>query len=105
MFMSVYFLVSDPSNANECQWSNYGPWSKCSVSCGDGVQQRKRVLIDGLRDAGSDCSNTKEMLETRMCHNELCAGKIQIIQWKALSVITVNDISCLKGSDFVGPIR
>ena len=69
-FMSLF---SGPVN---CLWSGFGDWSECSVSCGQGTQQRKRMVLQKASNGGQTCSGASK--ETRTCLKEACPGKIKI---------------------------
>ncbi|XP_058260628.1 adhesion G protein-coupled receptor B2 isoform X1 [Hemibagrus wyckioides] len=57
--------------AVEGQWLDWAPWSRCSVSCGTGTQQRQRrcsVSVHGW----AECKGPHS--ETRECTNKPCDG-------------------------------
>lgn len=57
------------------QWSSFGPWSTCSVSCGpSGVQYRSRVclLTNGNPAQGDDYKCVGENVEMRKCNRLPC---------------------------------
>ncbi|KAM9434338.1 adhesion G protein-coupled receptor B2 isoform 5-T5 [Clarias gariepinus] len=57
--------------AVEGQWLDWAPWSRCSVSCGTGTQQRQRrcsVSVHGW----AECKGPHS--ETRECTNRPCDG-------------------------------
>ena len=58
----------------DCLWSGYGGWSRCSVTCGEGKQQRKRKILQPARNGGRRC--TGNGIETRPCNSQIaCPGK------------------------------
>ena len=49
------------------EWSDYGDWSDCSVSCGDGTQTRTRSCTNPApADNGADCEG--EATESQACN-------------------------------------
>ena len=67
-------LVPDLPLENECNWSEFGDWSKCSAICGVGIENRRRTLNLALRGLGSDCSQQPPS-ETRTCHIVACGSE------------------------------
>ncbi len=52
-----------------CKWTGFGGWSKCSVTCGRGIQSRQRSAL-----STSECSKEIDE-ETRACQSQMCPGK------------------------------
>lgn len=48
-----------------CRYSEWTPWGRCSVTCGNGVQTRARNQI-----SGNICNDTK--MDYRMCQLQPC---------------------------------
>ena len=56
----------------DCKHSSWGEWSKCSKSCGNGLQERTRTIVTEAQNGGKACvGNTKD---TRLCNNRGCPG-------------------------------
>ncbi|XP_064162532.1 properdin-like [Anguilla rostrata] len=69
------------------KWTEWGPWGSCTVSCLEGVQQRRRFCY-GL----GTCKDTQKegSLETRPCEEKTCCprqgGWAEWGQWQPCSV-------------------
>ena len=72
LFWQTLFFLQKIGPIN-CLWSGFGQWSRCSVSCGTGTQQRKRMVLQKAKNGGDECSG--EAVETRPCTQPLCPGK------------------------------
>ena len=63
----IFFLV-------DCEWSDWGEWSKCSVSCGDylkqGTNKRFRHIHTEAKFNGEECNG--ENMESRNCPHADC---------------------------------
>lgn len=60
-------VVSIPCFERECarKWSKWSEWSECSKSCGDGLQSRRRICVDGNKCTGKS-------REYRTCNKGPC---------------------------------
>ena len=68
--------MSNPSplTAVHGQYSEWGTWSNCSVSCGEGIQSRDRECDSPAPSSnGLMCSGNPE--EKMTCTTEDCEGK------------------------------
>ena len=64
------------------EWDNWGAWSSCTKSCGDGEEIRKRTILNpeliyefketSYIPFGLECDSE----EVRHCNLEPCPGKI-----------------------------
>ena len=55
-------------------WSSWGTWVKCSVTCGGGIKSRNRTCLGGRRCPG-DVS-----LSYKGCNNNTCPRKCTLSQ-------------------------
>jgi hypothetical protein len=62
--------------AVDCLWSGFSDWSECSSSCGEGLQERKRKVLQTPQDGGLECVGPVK--EERKCQSEACTGKIRM---------------------------
>ena len=53
-----------------CEWSRFSDWSECSVSCGGGIQRRRRTVLVEAERGGRRCIGRTE--ETRICKTDIC---------------------------------
>lgn len=57
------------------QWSHWGGWSDCSVTCGGGFRQRQRYCVDPAPDPdGKIC--TGDNVQNGTCSVNTCPGNI-----------------------------
>ncbi|KAJ1609837.1 TRAP-C2 extracellular protein [Cryptosporidium canis] len=72
----------------DCQVGEWGAWSACSASCGDGFQSRSRELL--VPSLGRKCeANTEELRE---CFEGPCPSSCHVSQWSEWTM-------CLGGCD------
>ena len=77
---------SVPCSNGACpSWSNWTPFSECSVSCGGGAKSRSRVCRNGY-----DCPGADE--ETLTCNEEKCAS------WSEWTEYGVCSVTCGTGT-------
>lgn len=59
-------------------WGEWGEWSSCSVTCGNGTQQRWRVCNDPAPDNGGlECPDNST--DSRPCIQDSCPGKVNFV--------------------------
>lgn len=68
-------LITNNLNANNNQWTNWGPWEECSKTCGEGFQMRRRSC------GGKFCIGCNQ--EWRTCNSEPCKERVEsiITEW------------------------
>ena len=63
-------------------YSDWGPYSMCSKTCGGGVQMRKRTCTNPPpAHGGKDCSTLGPQTSTRECNIQECPGKMKSRIW------------------------
>nr|XP_020442052.1 adhesion G protein-coupled receptor B2-like [Monopterus albus] len=67
----------------EGQWSEWGPWSRCSVTCNTGTQQRQRRCIAPVH-GWAECKGPHQ--ETKECTNPSCSGEGNWGSWNHWSL-------------------
>ncbi|KHJ83674.1 thrombospondin type 1 domain protein [Oesophagostomum dentatum] len=63
------------------QWSEWGPWGTCSVSCGGGIAQRTRMCVDPCTNC---CLGVDT--ETQPCNTQPCCEWSSWGPWSRCSV-------------------
>ena len=61
----------------DCEWSDFGEWSNCSVDCGNGEQERTRKIEKAAAFGGNNCTGLGK--ETRACKIKECPGIVNTI--------------------------
>ena len=72
-------IKSSELQATDCKQSSWGEWSKCSKSCGKGVQERTRTIVTPAKNGGKACSGPNK--EEKACNIEACPGKNQTFKY------------------------
>ena len=78
--MKLVLCVFDGSVCNtisyiysvNCEWSSYGNWSECSVTCGDGHKRSNRTILQPALHGGIECEGNSSKVEK--CILEACIG-------------------------------
>ena len=57
--------------AKDCVWAQWGQYSKCSKSCGGGVQTRVRSKAVEAENGGLDCTGLAK--QSKQCNEKSCS--------------------------------
>lgn len=67
-FLTSFFCVPSSVNGN---WGPWSPWDTCSLTCGGGVQSRKRLCNDPEpKFGGKECVGDSN--ESQLCNEKAC---------------------------------
>jgi len=67
-------------------YTKFGPWVKCSKSCGGGTQIRTRTCTNPVpKYGGEDCASLGAPLERRECETQPCARYTKFGPWSKCS--------------------
>ncbi|KAK3583750.1 hypothetical protein CHS0354_022782 [Potamilus streckersoni] len=70
-------------------WSDFGPWSSCSVTCGGGTQKRYRYCNNPIPHGGAYCVGSSE--EQQSCNTQSCSVDGIFSAWSEFSsCVSVN---------------
>jgi len=74
------FIYSCVSEASRPRWGEWGAWSMCSSSCGDGVQTRRRQCVNPStgNTVGSQLCYGRDQ-EQKYCKGVSCPGQSIIV--------------------------
>ena len=73
----------------DCIWSDFGPWSKCSKTCGFGTQKRKRFFaVAASGPDGKPCLGAPN--ENRSCNLKDCPRPTQTTTTTAPTTTTIT---------------
>lgn len=72
LYSPSLFPLSSVLPAVEGQWLEWGPWSRCSVTCNTGTQQRQRRCSSSVH-GWAECKGLHQ--ESRECTNPSCSGE------------------------------
>ena len=64
--MWYFYIVVD------CEWDEFGDWTKCDKSCGGGTQNRVRKVKTKAQHGGKVCEGNAR--DDRQCNTHNCAG-------------------------------
>jgi hypothetical protein len=63
-------LCSANVNGN---YSDWGEWSSCSVTCGGGTRTRNRTCTNPIpQENGKNCSGLGSAVDNEFCQNQSC---------------------------------
>ena len=66
-----------------CQWGQWGAWTKCSKSCNSGYETRQRTIAQQANASGEPC--TGEPTQTQQCNAQSCPINCVWSQWSSWS--------------------
>ena len=66
-------IVSFCFYAGDCEWGPYGAFTECSTTCGPGIKDRSRVIVQEADAGGRNC--TGESSQELACNLRPCGSK------------------------------
>ena len=92
--------VTGEGGGQDCVWSGYGQWSECSETCGQGVQVRRRKVLERAHNGGQECEGEEEQF--RPCFQGPCltgpADNSILCLWSSWSSWSSCSVSCGHGT-------
>ena len=69
-----YFIEKIPIHlfTANCKWAPWHAWSECTATCGGGVQNRTRAVLQAASNGGKDCQGPAAQF--RDCNTAKCPG-------------------------------
>ena len=64
------FILAPPIN---CKWSPFGEWTICTATCGAGLKQRSRTVLQQAINDGRECVGCR--VEIEICIVQECPSK------------------------------
>lgn len=61
---------SDLNPVVHCKWGKWSKWSVCSEECEGGDQQRKRIIVQRVKNGGGNCKGPHQ--QTQTCNEQDC---------------------------------
>lgn len=68
---------SEPACPVDCEWGDFGDWTECNASCGEGIQRRRREVKKRSSSGGRPCTGSN--VESRKCNSKPCSGMLIIL--------------------------
>ena len=65
-----FCILAPPIN---CKWSPFGEWTGCTATCGAGLKQRSRTVLQEAINDGRDCVGCR--VEIEICNVQECPLK------------------------------
>ena len=83
--MYKFCLLSSTVNGG---YSDFGAWSDCSVTCGEGTQTRSRSCTNPApAHGGDDCTGLGDAEESQSCNVAECPGNYRTSLFFMLEII------------------
>jgi len=76
---------AEPCAAN-CKWAPWHAWSECTATCGGGVQNRTRAVLQAASNGGKDCQGPAAQF--RDCNTAKCPVDCKWSPWGQWDVCT-----------------
>ena len=73
-----FCILAPPIN---CKWSSFGEWTQCTTTCGAGLKQRSRTVLQEAINDGRECVGCRVELE--ICNVQECPLKGKL--WNLLN--------------------
>ena len=60
----------------DCEYQDWAAWTPCSVTCGGGVQSRRKFIRTNAQNGGRECDNNNNFEKTQ-CNTQICPKGIR----------------------------